>query len=179
VIRIVQLFFVSDAPGQTPVRVGAPFMVRMRLMRNRWIDDGRILGQAANRGSNHQFLLLGMVSSITTSSSGGSFHSLGRGGFGGPSGINASGFGRGFPRLRARHRSFEQNQFPPFRCPGSKYIAAPQRLYAADPRSRQDLEAAEPMRPVNFEISSVDREYPSDTFTLGHSDQCCIGQVHR
>jgi hypothetical protein len=105
----------------------------MRLMcqdfSNRWIDDGRILAQAANRGSDHQFLLLGMVSSMTTSSSGGSFHSLGRGGFGGPSGINASGFGRGFPRLRARHRSFEQNQFPPFRCPGSKYIAAPHRLH--------------------------------------------------
>jgi len=62
-------------------------------------------------------------------SSGGSFHSLGRGGFGGPSGINASGFSRGLPRLRARHRSFEQNQVPPFRCPGSKYIAAPHRLH--------------------------------------------------
>jgi hypothetical protein len=130
VIRIVQLPFVSDASGRTSVRVGAPFVVLMRQdFSNRWIDDGRILGQAANRGSNHQFLLLGMVSSMTTSSSGGSFHSLGRSGFGGPSGINASGFGRGFPRLRARHRSFEQNQFPPFRCPGSKYIAAPHRLH--------------------------------------------------
>jgi hypothetical protein len=96
---------------------------------NRWIDDGRILAQPANHGSDHQFLLLGMVSSMMTSSSEGSCHSLGHGGFGGPSGINASGFGRSFPRLRARHRSFEQNQFPPFRCPGSKYIAAPQRLH--------------------------------------------------
>ncbi|MBV8361687.1 MAG: hypothetical protein JO189_27685 [Deltaproteobacteria bacterium] len=55
---------------------------------------------------------------MTTSSSGGSFYSLDRGGFGGPSGINASGFDRGFARLRARHRSFEQNQFPHFPVPG-------------------------------------------------------------
>jgi hypothetical protein len=105
----------------------------MRLMRqdfsNCGIDDGRVLAEAANRGSDHQFLLLGMVNSMTMSSSGGLFHSLGHDGFGGPSGINASGFSRGFPRLRARHRSFEQNQFPPFRCPGSKYIAAPHRLH--------------------------------------------------
>ena len=32
-IRIVQFFFVSDAYGRTPVRVDAPFVVRMRLMR--------------------------------------------------------------------------------------------------------------------------------------------------
>ena len=99
-----------------------------------------------------RFLLLGMVSSMTTSSSGGSFHSLGRGGFGGPSGINASAFGRGFPRLRARHRSFEQNQFPPFRCPGSKYIAAPHRLHCFPRLMVNDLLTSHKPQRVNVRL---------------------------
>jgi hypothetical protein len=46
-------------------------------------------------------------------------------------------------------------------------------------RSRQDLEAAEPVRPVNLKVTAADRKHPPDRFALCHPDQRRIGEVHR
>ena len=49
---------------------------------------------------------------------------------------------------------------------------------ALPPGSRQDFEAAEPIRPVNFKIPPVDREHPPYAFALGHPHRRRIGRVH-
>jgi hypothetical protein len=44
---------------------------------------------------------------------------------------------------------------------------------------KPEPKAAEPIRPVNFEIPSVDREGQRDALALRHLDQRRVGQVHR
>ena len=48
-IRIVQLFFVSDAYGRTPVRGDAPFVVRMRLMRHDFTTVGSMMAEFSHK----------------------------------------------------------------------------------------------------------------------------------